>query len=337
MLTIDGSYLEGGGQIARTAIALSAVTREPCKIINIRKGRPVPGLKAQHLSALRAASKICNGNLKGDQIGSVEVEFYPQEISGGKQEIDVGTAGSVTLVLQTLVPVCLYAKKKTTLEIIGGTHVPFSPSSDYFQHIFCHYLKEMGIETFFQIEKFGFYPKGGGKVKFEINPIKKLKPLFLEEQGNLLYTDAWSVASDELKFAKVADRQIEGAKSVFDKFKYEHNIYPITKSKGSCLHLHTHFENCKLGADRLGEPGLYAEKLGDECARLLDKQIKSRACLDRWMADQILPFMAIAQGGKVSVAEITKHCLTNISTIEKFLPVKFKVEGKEGKPGIISI
>ena len=177
MLEIDGSYLEGGGQIARTAVALSAITRQPCRIFNIRKGRPKPGLKPQHLNSIQAAAKLCNGNLKGDRIESTEIEFYPKEIEGGKHRIDVGTAGSIGLVLQTLIPICLFADKEVELEIKGGTDVKWAPNIEYFKEVFCKSLRKMEIEIETEIVRYGFYPKGGGLVRVKIKPCKKLKPL----------------------------------------------------------------------------------------------------------------------------------------------------------------
>lgn len=336
MIEIDGSYLEGGGQIARTAISLSAITNEPCRIFNIRKGRPNPGLKPQHLSAIQAASKICNGNLKGCTVGSTEIEFCPGKIEGGNHSIDIGTAGSVTLVLQTLIPICLNANKKSVLEITGGTHVPYSPSADYFQHVFCEFIKKVGLKISFETERVGFYPKGGGKVKLEINNEDRVLPLFLSKRGELENYSIYSIASDELKHAKVTERQILGAEKIID-IKNEYASHPITKSTGSHVHINAKFENCVLGADLLGEKGKLAEKVGEECAIILKKQINSDACLDRWMADQILIYMALAEEGEVSVSEITNHVLTNIWTIEKFLPVKFEVKGEKGQPGIIKV
>ncbi len=337
MIKIDGSYLEGGGQILRTAVSLAAVTNQPCKIINIRKGRPIPGLKPQHLNSIRAVSKICDGNLRGDRIKSEKIEFYPNKIQNGFHKIDIGTAGSIGLVLQTLVPVCIRAERPVKLEIIGGTDVKWSPNMEYFQEVFCRNIKRMGIEIESEVVRYGFYPKGGGIVKITINPCKEIGLLDLIERGKIKRYDIRSIVSKGLEKAKVAERQIEGAKKIIEKFNCEYFKYDHTLSPGSSVHIHTHCDNCELGVTVLGEKGKPAEKVGEECAKELEKQLRTHASLDRWMADQILPYMALAGSGKVTVAEITKHCLTNIWTIEKFLPVRFRIEGKQGKPGVISI
>jgi RNA 3'-terminal phosphate cyclase (GTP) len=329
MIEIDGSYGRGGGQILRTSIALSAITEKPFKISNIRSGK---GLKAQHLTGIEAVKKITNGKLKNAILGSKEIEFIPGKIKSGEYKFDVGTAGSISLVLQALVPACIHADGEIILEITGGTHVKWSPTANYFQHVFCDFLDKMGIPIYIEILKYGFYPKGGGKIRVSIEP-SKLKPLNLTERGKLLKNHVWSIATENLKKRNVAERQLEAAKKYFE-FENENVEYVKSLSTGSSIHIHSHFENCKLGCNTLGELGKPAEKVGEECAILLKKQLDTNSCLDRWMADQILPFLALTCG-KVSVAEITNHCLTNIWVIEKFLPVKFTVNGKKNESGTI--
>jgi RNA 3'-phosphate cyclase len=325
---IDGSYLEGGGQIIRTSVALSAITGKSCKIFNIRSGRKNPGLQAQHLKGIEAAAKLCEAELKNAKIGSQSIEFVPKKIKGGYFSIDIGTAGSIGLVLQTLVPVCIHADREVELEIIGGTDVKWSPNIEYFQEVFCRNVKKMGIEIESEILKYGFYPKGGGKVKVKIKSCQKLKSLNLIERGNVKRYDIRSIVSKSLEKSKVAERQIEGAKKIIPKFDCEYFEYVDAFSPGSTTHIHAHCDNSVLGSTVLGERGEPAEKVGEETAKDLMKQINSNACLDEHMADQILPYIALA-GGSVSVAEITNHCKTNMRIIEKFLSVKFEINKKE--------
>lgn len=329
MIQIDGSHHEGGGQIIRTSVALSALTGKPVKIINIRAKRCNPGLAAQHLTSILALAKLCDAKVTGAEISSQTIEFTPGKIKGGAYRVDVGTAGSIPLVLQTLILPAIHAKEDVILEITGGTDVKWSPTIDYMQHIFCGSLRKMGAGINLEIEKRGFYPKGGGKVKITIKPAK-LEPLNLTERGKLEKIDVWSIASENLKNAKVAERQVEGAAKVLgNKFGKIKVLYVPALSAGSSFHIHAHYENCKLGATSLGELYKPAEKVGEEAAQLLKKQMDSGGCLDEWMADQILPFLAIS-GGAVKVAEITPHCETNIWVIEQFLDVKFEVEKEKG-------
>jgi RNA 3'-phosphate cyclase len=327
MIEIDGSYLEGGGQIIRTSVALSAITGKPCKIINIRSGRKNPGLQAQHLKGVEAAAKICDAEIRNVKIGSDWIEFTPKKIKTGNFSIDMRTAGSLTLFLQTLIPICLHGDKETELEIIGGTDVEWSPNIEYFQEVFCRNVNKMGIDIESEVLKYGFYPKGGGRIKVKIKPCNKIKPWVCLERGDVKRYDIRSIVSKPLEKAKVAERQIEGAKKIITKFDCEYFEYVETLSPGTAIHIHAHCDNSVLGSTFLGRLGKPAERIGEECANFLMKQINSNACLDEHMADQILPYIALA-GGSVSVAEITNHCKTNMWVIEKFLPVKFEINDR---------
>jgi len=183
MVEIDGSFGEGGGQILRTAISLSAVTKKPCHVFNIRKIKPNPGLQIQHLLGLQALAQICNGKLEGDYLNSTEIKFFPGEIYKEKISIKIPTAGSITLILQTLIPVCLFAKKPIVIEFDGGaTDTFFSPTIDHFRFIFLKILGKMGVKVEIKILKRGFYPEGGARVINEIFS-SKLKPINLIERG----------------------------------------------------------------------------------------------------------------------------------------------------------
>jgi len=327
ILTIDGSKGEAGGQILRTAIGLSCVTGKPVRIFNIRKGRPVPGLKAQHLKGIEAAAKLCNAQATGLKIGSKEIEFHPNEIKKDSLSVNVGTAGSVTLLLQTLMIPASLAEKEMTFEIIGGTHVLWSPTTGYFRHVFCEFLGKMGVNVESETLAYGFYPKGAGKIRVIIKPVPSLIPISLTSRGKHILTEAWSSASKDLEKSRVAERQLEVAEKILGKLEKRSKYVP-SLSSGSTLTLASFFGNCFLGSSAVGERGKSPEKIGEEAALVLKNNMDSGACLDEWMADQILPYMALTKGkSEVSVAEVTRHAKTNISVIEKFLDVKFKVKG----------
>jgi RNA 3'-phosphate cyclase len=330
MIEIDGSFGEGGGQILRTAIALSAVKKIPCRIFNIRMKREKPGLQTQHLLGLMALAEICNGKLEGDYLNSTEIKFYPGEITKEKITIKIPTAGSITLVLQTLIPVCIFAKNPIEIYFEGGaTDTFFSPTIDHFRYVFLKILEKMGAKIEIEILKRGYYPEGRAKINVKIFPTK-LKSINLIERGEIEKILIISGASQSLKNKKVAERQIAGVKEILGKLNLptEEKIeYYDTQSPGSQICLIAEFENTILGTDNLGKLGKRAEDVGKEAALELLKEQKTNACLDKHLADQILPYMTLAQGkSQITVSEITEHCKTNIWVIEKFIRGKFEIK-----------
>ncbi|MBM4137811.1 MAG: RNA 3'-phosphate cyclase, partial [Nitrospira sp.] len=171
MIEIDGSYGEGGGQILRTSLSLSCLLQKPIRIFNIRRGRKKPGLMPQHLTCVRAATLISNAEVKGDSEGSTELIFRPEEVKSGDYYFDIGTAGSTSLLLQSLLPPLIFSEGKSTIILKGGTHVPFSPPFQYLSDVFVPMLDKLGIKLSLRIESYGFYPKGGGKITVEIHPL----------------------------------------------------------------------------------------------------------------------------------------------------------------------
>jgi len=331
IIEIDGSKYEGGGAILRVATALSAIFKKPCRVFNIRSNRPKPGLAIQHLLGIQALSQLCNGYLQGDELGSEEIKFYPGEIKAEDLHIKIPSAGSITLALQTLIPAALQSSEPVKIIFDGGgTDVPFSPTIDYFSSVFLKILEKMGIKIELNILQRGYYPKGGAKVIIKILPCN-LKPLNLVERGQFSKILVISGASNSLKDKKVAERQMAGTREVLGKLKLpieEKREYYQTQSPGSQICLTALFENTIIGTDNLGKLGKRTEDVGKEAALELLKEQKSQACLDKHLADQILPFMALAHGkSQVSVSEITEHCKTNIWVIEKFLEGKFEIKG----------
>ena len=328
MIEIDGSYSEGGGQILRTATALAAVTKKPCQVFNIREGRPKPGLMPQHLLGIQALAQFCNGRLEGDQLGSEEIRFYPEKIKAKNLHIKIETAGSITLVLQSLILPALFAPSPVKITFDGGaTDTFFSPTIDYFQYVFLKILEKIGSKTEVNILRRGYYPEGGAKVEVTVFP-SKLKNLNLSERGSFKKILALSGASNVLKDKKVAERQLAGVREILGNLKLltEEKIeYYDTLCPGSQICLIAEFENTIIGTDNLGKLGKRAEDVGGEVALELLKEQKSGGCLDKHLADQILPYMALAPGkSQITVSEITNHCKANIWVIEKFLEREFQ-------------
>jgi len=331
MIEIDGSIGEAGGQILRTACALSAVTKNPCLVYNIRKGREKPGLMPQHLAGIQALAQLYNGSLEGDELGSQEIKFYPGETYKERVFVDISTAGSITLVLQTLILPALFAPHPIKITFEGGaTDTFFSPTIDYFHYVFLKILEKLGVKGEINILKRGYYPEGGAGVEITLFP-SKLKSLNLTERGELQKILVISGASELLQDKNVAERQIAGVKEILGKLKLptEEKIeYYPTQCPGSQICLIAEFENTVIGADNLGKLGKRAEDVGKEAAFELLREQKSEACLDKHLADQILPYIALGPGkSKITVSEITNHCRTNIWVIEKFLSGKFEIRG----------
>jgi RNA 3'-phosphate cyclase len=331
MIEIDGSFGEGGGQILRTALSLSAITGKECRIFNIRKGREKPGLAYQHLLGAQNLSFLCQGKLEGDFLRSEELKFFPGKIKNTNSfNIKIPTAGSITLLLQSLLPAVIFSSLPTKILIEGGaTDTFFSPTIDYFKYCFSKILEKINIKIELKILNRGYYPEGEARIETKIWPAK-IKNLNLTGRGELKKILIFSGASESLKSKNVAERQIAGVKEIFGvlKLPLEEKVeYYGTRCPGSQICLIGEFENTIVGTDNLGKLGKRAEDVGKEAALNLLKEQKSNACLDKYLADQILIYLALAKKKSwVTVSEVTQHCKTNIWVIEKFLEGKFEIK-----------
>lgn len=348
MIKLDGNYLEWGGQIVRTALALSVLTQKAFTVDKIRSNRPEPGLKNQHLHGIRALRDLCNAVVEGAQLGSSQITFYPRPITKGAEiTIDIQSAGSITLLLQSLLLPCIFSGKRFVITLKGGTDVSWSPQYDYFVHvIFPHFLR-YGAGSI-RLQKRGYYPKGQGEVVLDIkkkwsyadivSDVVSLKPLSLLEQGILVKIAGVSHASADLIAARVAERQSQAATTHLLKWKVPVEImssYSQTSSTGSGMSLWAIFTGqsqdadsinpIRVGADVLGEKNKRAEVVGEECAVQLNAAMSSGAPVDKYLADQLIPLLGIV-GGEIVVQEITNHTRTNISVVEQFLDLKFEVD-----------
>jgi RNA 3'-phosphate cyclase len=320
MLEIDGSL--GGGSVLRLGVGLAAALGRPVRIYNIRKSRPNPGLATQHLAGLLAVAELCEAELVGASLGSQEVLFQPGEIRKSELQLRIETAGSVGLVLQTLQLACLGAKHPVRVRIEGGgTFGKWAPPLPYFELVNFAILKGFGYPAEVRVEREGFYPKGGARAEATFHPAKIAGPLDLSERGRLLQITGISLASHHLREAQVAERQAEAAKELLRGLGVPVEIraaYADTRSPGSGIVLAASFEKTVLGGDALGERGKRAEEVGREAAAQLLEDLKSGATLDRYMADQIIPFLGLF-GGRFRCPHVTEHLRTNIELVALLL------------------
>ena len=339
VIEIDGSYGEGGGQILRTALALSAILGKPFTMQHIRSKRKNPGLQAQHLEAVKAMARMTNAQTEGVEFGSQKISFSPQKILSGDYQFEVKTAGSTLLLFQAMFLPLLFAQEPSRVTLIGGTHVPWSPPFHYLSEVLFPTLEPMGISADATIDTWGFYPKGGGKIHFHIKPAQPLKPIHLTERGSLKKISGLSALSNLPRH--VADRQRDQAlKRIQRELNVEAEIKTLydapSKGSGSFLFLSIEYAKTIAGFSSLGERGKPAEKVADEAIDGLKNYFISEGCIDPHLADQLVAFMALAKGNSsFTTTQCTNHLFTNLWAIKHFLPVKIEQQGEIGKPGRI--
>ncbi len=342
MIHIDGTHGEGGGQIVRTALALSTLTGQPFRVSGIRAGRSKPGLKAQHLTAVHALEKICDARVEGAAIGATEMTCRPGKTKPGEYLIDIGTAGSIALLLQALLLPLAFGRHPSRLTITGGTCGKWQAPVEYLQLTLLPYLQRIsGIEI--ERLQLGYFPKGGGKVRVDIQPFLEdwqqaggQTVIDLSKKGKLLHIEGNSHASELLQKAGVAERQAEAARHLLADLSVPLRIskdYQSTYSSGSGITLSAVFQHASsdsiyaLGTDALGERGIPAEKVGRQAAQRLLQAIHSEAPVDEHLTDQLIPLLALLPGSRMRIPHPSNHLLSNMYVVEQFLPVRFKMKG----------
>ncbi len=325
MIEIDGSHEEGGGQILRTALALSTVTGKPFIIRSIRSKRPQPGLKPQHVMAIRAMESLTGARFKGADVASTEVEFWPGTVQPGNFSIDIGTAGSITLLLQALMLPIVASKKNVSLKITGGTDVEWSLPWDHFNTILRPFI-QMRLDA--KLVRRGYYPKGGGIVELAFSDKPSSEPLILKERGKIDLIRGVSHASYLLAKGKVAERQVESCQHRLSNLGVPIEIevsYSDSFSPGSGIFIAAHCGSNIIGSSALGRIGKTAEAVGEEAARGLLDELRSGAPLDKYTGDQLLQFLR--PGDIIQVPEITGHIKSGLYVSELFLGKTLAVEG----------
>ena len=341
MIKIDGSFGEGGGQILRTSLALSAITGEPLDIQNIRANRSKPGLRMQHLTAVNAIAKITGAEVKGAELNANQVQIIPGKPQGGCYQFNISTAGALTLVLQTIFLPLSMAEKSSSITLTGGTHVPWSPIWDYIMDCWLPLMKSLGFWGEIDLEKGGFYPRGGGKAFITIKPAETLKSFNCTDRGELLRIRGFSGVTTNLEESIVKRQKHQALRRLYTICR-DSKIKTLTlqsQGKGTYVFLQPEFSKRGFACfSSLGAPGKPAEIVADEAVDELIAFLNTNGCVDPYMADQILLPLSIIPGESVfRTSRVTQHLLTNIYVIQQFLPVKITLTGKLGAPGLVNI
>ena len=333
MMEIDGSEKSGSGTILRLSIALAAITKQPLHIFNIRQNRPQPGLKHQHLEAVLTAAKICNAKVQGATLGSRELWFSPQHIKGGNIEAEIQTAGNIPMLLLATLPICLFADKSVLLHVAkGGTDTSHAPTINYMRYILLPVLNQMGVDAVITVQKYGYYPKGMGEATIIVKPTHNLKAVQLEDFGRVKRIIGVSVCTF-LADRQVAERQAKTAKDYLSQNGYNPTIQIVndesnTYQKGSSIVLWAETDTGVIvGADAIGELRKLSEAVGKEAAEKLSIELAVKPTVDVYLADMLIPYMALAQGKSTFLTRtISEHIEANIWLMEKMLNVKFTIQ-----------
>lgn len=327
--------MEGGGQILRMAVTYSAVMGAPVRIRNIRAKRRPPGLRPQHLTTLRAVAEMCRAKARGLKPGSMEVEFHPGPPKGGRYEFDIGTAGSIGLLLQCVAPVSAFSDTSTRLRVIGGTAVRWSPPVPILDMVVWRAFRRTGFKGGIRIEREGFYPRGGGIVDVVTDPIREVHPLMAELKGEVRRVMGISICGRLPRH--VVERQASSANLVLKGVGYQSEISirvadglgaPFSPGSLICLWANSEPEMF-IGASSLGERGKPAERVGSEAAYSLLEEIGSGAAVDKHTADNLVLWCSLAYGESVyTTSRLTMHTRTAIELAKMFTDAEFEVEGE---------
>jgi RNA 3'-terminal phosphate cyclase (ATP) len=325
MLTIDGSRGEGGGQILRTSLALSLVTGKPFRMEKIRVRRPKPGLRRQHLTAVLAAAEVGQARVDGAVLNCQELLFAPGEVRPGEYHFDVGTAGSTTLVLQTVLPALMTAEGPSQLRLEGGTHNVYAPPVDFLEKAFLPILGRMGPEVEITLERAGFYPAGGGSIWVTIRPQPHLRRLDLPERGKILRREVTGVVS-RLPL-HIAEREVDSARR---RLAWPAGCVSVREvdsaGPGNVLTIAVHSEHVTEVFTGFGRRGVPAEKVAAGAAREARRYLQAGVPVGEHLADQLLVPMAVSGGGSFRTLAPSSHTMTNVETLRCFLDVSISTE-----------
>ncbi len=332
-LDVDGSFGEGGGQTVRIATSFSVILNRPIRVKNVRAGRRIPGLRPQHATTLRILAEICGATLEGGTVGSTEFTFVPGRVEKKSLTVDTGTAASVTLALQAIVPAVSLSGVSLDLDLIGGTDVPWSPTCDYLSQVLSPSLRKLGIVFDLKVHRRGYYPSGGGRVSVHIDPCRKVRAVDLGarvEQPAISVTSRAGMLPD-----RVPEQLLSSAVSQLER----NGLYPQRKvvsietssSPGCSVLVASVGDSCFMGADGIGVRGKPAVAIGSEVGFRFARNYSSRACVDPHLADMLSPLLFLADGpSKLLTPESSSHLRTSLHIVRQFVAAEYSVDPKDG-------
>ncbi len=328
MIEIDGSSGEGGGQVLRTSLSLSMVTGQPVRIRNLRARRSLPGLRRQHLVAVRAAARVAGARVEGDEVGSQEVAFFPGAVEPGVFELDIGTAGSTTLVFQTVLPALLCASGPSRLVLQGGTHNPLAPPFEFLEKTYLPLVRRMGPEVEVRLERPGFYPAGGGRFTAEVRPVSRLAGFELLERGALRHRHGVALLSRLPRH--IAEREIRAAAR---ETGWEPACFEVREVEaagpGNAVLLEAASDSITEVVSEVGERGVPAEAVARRAAREMTRYLAADVPVGEHLADQLLLLLALAGSGAFATLPLSGHAVTQIDLIPRFLDVRIDARIEE--------
>jgi RNA 3'-terminal phosphate cyclase (ATP) len=337
MLTIDGSMGEGGGQILRTSLAFSLVTGTPFRIENIRAGRKKPGLMRQHLTAVKATAEIGHAEVVGARVGSLELTFAPGRVVPGEYSFSVGTAGSTTLVLQTILPALLTAAGPSSLVLDGGTHNPFAPPFDFLQKTFLPIVNRMGPTVIATLERPGFFPTGGGRLIVAVEPSRTLAPIDLLDRGPIQRRLAKAVVAGLPRH--IAEREVRTIARVLrwpDECLCVEELSGLY-GPGNVVTVEIESAHITEVCTGFGQKGVRAEIVAEGVAKEARRYLDANVPVGEHLADQLLIPFALAGGGSYKTGPLSRHAHTNIDVVKMFLDIEIAVEETRGGQWLVEL
>lgn len=328
MLVIDGDMGEGGGQVLRTAVALSVCKQIPFEMFNIRARRPRPGLQPQHLAAVNAAARISGARVSGAVAGSQNLRFEPACVMAGDYCFDIGTAGSAILLAQTILPALLQTDAPTSLQVIGGTHNPMSPSFDFFQQAYCPLLARMGATIQTTLTRPGFYPRGGGMIKIAVAGKHNLQPIQLLQRGRLVQLEARILLAHLPEHIARRERNVLAERLTIDEDEIDIRHEPTALGPGNVISINIRSEYVTEVFTGFGQRGVSAENVAGAVADQVNQYLRSGVPVGQYLADQLLLPMALAGRGSFLTQAPSLHTTTNIAVIALFTGQKFHCDGE---------